>query len=199
MRLTEAFEILNQLYESTEKLLTEEEWTSRTEIIAELVNLGYKYNFDKYSNRQLYSILIKTKAKIEAEKALAELNQVNDEVKDVCDDCGCFLTDSGVCPKCYDGATDIDEGMFDSKPRDSWVPMTKSISYGTQSAQSANIVTIVNDKGRLRAQADDGTNGPGWCAFPNNLRTHIGQQYKVDNLIWNGKNYRVSGNIEPVN
>lgn len=62
----------------------------------------------------------------------------------------------------------------------------------------ANIVTIVKDSGKLRAQADDGEHGTAFVAFPNSLRNAEGQKYKVDRLIWNGKNYRTSGNIEPI-
>lgn len=61
-----------------------------------------------------------------------------------------------------------------------------------------NIVTIVKDKGRLRAQADDGTHGKGFVSFPNNLRNAEGQQYEVETLVWTGKNYRASGKITPV-
>ena len=56
-------------------------------------------------------------------------------------------------------------------------------------------VVIVSDKGRLRAMGTDGTNPAAFVAFPNNLRQFEGQKYEVDQLIWNGKNYRVSGNI----
>ncbi len=57
------------------------------------------------------------------------------------------------------------------------------------------VVTIVSHGGRLRALATDGTNPAAWVAFPNDLRTVEGQKYEVDQLIWNGKNYRVAGNI----
>ena len=56
-------------------------------------------------------------------------------------------------------------------------------------------VRIVDDHGRLRAEGTDGVNPIAWVAFPNHLRQFEGQQYEVDQLIWNGKNYRVSGNI----
>ena len=59
-------------------------------------------------------------------------------------------------------------------------------------------VAIVLDKGKLRAMGDDGVHGLAFVAFPNNLREFEGQHYEVDQLIWNGKNYRVSGNIEEV-
>lgn len=64
---------------------------------------------------------------------------------------------------------------------------------------SKNIVTIVKDSGKLRAQADDGTHGKGFVAFPVALRNAEGQQYEVETLTWNGKNYRASGKITPIN
>lgn len=57
------------------------------------------------------------------------------------------------------------------------------------------VVVIVSDKGRLRAMGTDGVNPAAFVAFPNDLRQFEGQKYEVDQLIWNGKNYRVSGNI----
>lgn len=61
------------------------------------------------------------------------------------------------------------------------------------------IVEIVydNSKKEYRAQGDDGYHGKAWVQFPTNLRQE-GKKYKVDELIWNGKNYRVKGNIEEV-
>lgn len=65
------------------------------------------------------------------------------------------------------------------------------------STQGTNIVTIFYDykAQKLRARADDGIHGPANVAFPNSLRNRVGQQYKVDDLVWNGKNYRAVGNI----
>jgi len=63
---------------------------------------------------------------------------------------------------------------------------------------STKIVTIVQDSGRLRAKANDGVHGEAFVTFPNKLRTKEGQQYKVDELNWYGKHYRVSGNIEAI-
>jgi hypothetical protein len=56
-------------------------------------------------------------------------------------------------------------------------------------------VRIVSHNGRLRALGTDGVHPAAWVAFPNNLRQFDGQLYEVDQLIWNGKNYRVAGNI----
>ena len=65
---------------------------------------------------------------------------------------------------------------------------------------NSNIVTIDYDtrKHKLRALADDGVHGLGNVAFPNNLRNRPGQQYEVETLTWNGKNYRASGRITPI-
>ena len=57
------------------------------------------------------------------------------------------------------------------------------------------IIEIVYDYSahKLRARTNDGTNGTGWVAFPNALRTQ-GAVYFVTKyaLSYNGKNYRVS-------
>lgn len=200
-----------QKYVNKKPVLQEAGWLSREELITELEKLGYKYKFDKYSDRQLYSILEKTKAKIESDKALAELESNKTDAKPTCADCGSVLADSGICPKCYDGATDLDEGVFDNKPSNmtNWKTSSSTqppsaASQNTSSKLSGtgkNIVTIFYDSKarKLRAQADDGVNGIANVAFPNHLRNQAGQQYEVDSLIWNGKNYRVSGNIKPIN
>lgn len=69
-----------------------------------------------------------------------------------------------------------------------------------QTPSNKNIVTIVYDNTahKLRARADDGIHGEANVAFPNTLRVHSGLQYEVEKLIWNGKNYRVSGEITPI-
>ena len=199
-----------QKYVNKKPVLQEAGWLSREELITELEKLGYKYKFDKYSDRQLYSILEKTKAKIESDKALAELESNKTDVKPTCDDCGSVLADSGICPKCYDGATDLDEGVFDGKPSNmtNWKTSSSTQPSSTASQNTLsksngpgkNIVTIFYDSKaqKLRAQANDGINGIANVAFPNHLRNQAGQQYEVDSLIWNGKNYRVSGDIKPV-
>lgn len=199
-----------QKYVKKKSALQEDSWLSREELIAELEKLGYKYKFDKYSDRQLYSILEKTKAKIESDKALAELEHNKVEAKPTCNDCGGVLADSGICPKCYDGAADLDEGVFDNKPssKTDWKTFsstqpssaTSSNSLSKTDGTGKKIVTIFYDykAQKLRAQADDGINGIANVAFPNHLRNQEGQQYEVDALIWNGKNYRVSGGIKPV-
>jgi hypothetical protein len=121
------------------------------------------------------------------------------------------LTDFGQCPVCDLGEEDINEGIFDKPTMSSWVSMsskpTNTVPNSVQSTaatQTANnniptngkyVVRIVSHGGRLRALATDGTNPAAFVVFPNNLRQYEGQIYEVDQLIWNGKNYRVAGNI----
>jgi hypothetical protein len=107
------------------------------------------------------------------------------------------------------------EGTFDGKPAKLTGWKVASGPLNTQTANqvqsppqsvsipqtaTSNVVTIVyDDKAhKLRARADDGVHGEANVAFPNNLRNKEGQQYEVEKLIWNGKNYRASGNIEAI-
>ena len=137
-----------------------------------------------------------------------------------CDFCGTPLNTLDQCPICDLGDEDLwlDEDIFDnlySPPtRSNWksaagqtIKLTQTPSTSTTtSAQSAQTpsphlpsgryaVRIVSHGGRLRALATDGVHPAAWVAFPNDLRQFEGQQYEVDQLIWNGKNYRVAGNI----
>ena len=114
----------------------------------------------------------------------------------------------------------LDEGIFDSEPSrlSSWKAASTKPAINTpvsstapqppvqpvqpaqlQAAQTPSmtkyIVRIVAHGGRLRALATDGVHPAAFVAFPNNLRQFEGQKYEVDQLIWNGKNYRVAGNI----
>lgn len=70
----------------------------------------------------------------------------------------------------------------------------------TEAVGEKGIVTIFYDPKakKLRAQADDGVHGLANVAFPNALRTKEGQQYEVETLAWNGKNYRALGEIKPI-
>lgn len=111
----------------------------------------------------------------------------------------------------------LDEGIFDTEPSglSSWkAAATKPVNNVPVSATAPQqpaqpvqpqvtqtpattkyIVRIVSYHGRLRALATDGVHPAAFVAFPNNLRQFEGQKYEVDQLIWNGKNYRVAGNI----
>jgi hypothetical protein len=116
-------------------------------------------------------------------------------------------------------SANMNEGIFDSKPvnRSSWLSasgnkinlnnmtaapvQSQPTSAQTQQSPKPHLpsgryaVRIVSHGGRLRALATDGVHPAAWVAFPNDLRQFEGQLYEVDQLIWNGKNYRVAGNI----
>jgi len=74
-------------------------------------------------------------------------------------------------------------------------PATSQQATASQVSSGKYTVRIVTHGGRLRALGTDGVHPAAWVAFPNNLRQRDGQLYEVDQLIWNGKNYRVAGNI----
>lgn len=148
---------------------------------------------------------------------------------DYCETCGRELNPLGECPICDLGDDSIYDDLEESTSclkLAEWKSVTQPINTSTaQQSQTApsshtpvqlippsqsmtsaqgsnkNIVTIVYDTKahKLRARSDDGIHGEANVAFPNSLRNQEGQQYEVDSLIWNGKNYRVSGNIKPVN
>lgn len=101
----------------------------------------------------------------------------------------------------------INKGTLTDSLLTEWVDASgNKIGVGSTSSQATStpsrpngkyVVTIIYDPAakKLRGRADDGINGPAWVAFPSNLRDYDGQQYEVDQLVWNGKNYRVAGNI----
>lgn len=202
MSLLLTFMELGKLYESTNRL-------ERSAIIRKIKELGKEYNFDKYSDEQLYRMLERAQKATEEKAAIQEYSDLLSKGHDIsaCVECGATLTDGGLCPVCDDGEeTYFDEALLEwvdssGKKVNSSVSTAISSTSNLQQAKKAeNIITIVYDstKHKLRAQADDGIHGIGYVAFPNDLRTKEGQQYKVETLIWNGKNYRVSGNIEPI-
>lgn len=187
----------------------DEAYNDRQFYIDEIKKAGKNYNFNKYTDAQLYRMWqrLQKPAKIakEPEHDL-DLDFEPERELDYCD-CGIRLTDFGQCPVCDLGEEDLVEWLDASgKPININSVPTASTSGQTspaQNSQSANVsngkhvVTIIYDPGakKLRGRADDGVNGPAWVAFPSNLRDYDGQQYEVDQLIWNGKNYRVAGNI----
>lgn len=188
---------------------------SREELIARLTALGKHYHFNKYSDEQLYRILEKAEAEKEEQEAFRDFYASKTE-KPTCDECGCELTDGGYCPICDDGEEYLDEDIFDGtfNNRSNWIPIPSTntppqqtaSSTGTPSSNTNNssstgkyIVTIMYDGHKLRARADDGIHGRANVAFPTALRNHNGQQYEVEGLTWNGKNYRAVGKIRPIN
>lgn len=192
----------------------DEAYNERQSLIDKIKKSGKNYNFDKYTDAQLYRIAQRLQQpRITTKEPAHELDlDFDTRALEYCE-CGIRLTDFGACPVCDLGEEDLAEGIFDSKPSNmsSWVKMTKkpvnTVSNTLPAAQPSQttpvqnaasgkyVVRIVSHGGRLRALATDGTNPAAWVAFPDALRQFEGQQYEVDQLIWNGKNYRVAGNI----
>lgn len=109
----------------------------------------------------------------------------------------------------------VSEGMFDSIPSTTGFktadgsPVKAASPLNTvmhsapahqQEPLGPYVVTIVYDTKakKLRARANDGVHGEANVAFPNNLRNTEGQLYSVEELWWNGKNYRAGGQIRPI-
>lgn len=215
MNFKEAFNTLNSIY--TKPLKESSQFTDRQYLIDRIKNTGRNYNFDKWTDAQLFAMWQRI-AQEELNKAKLASSILKAKDAEYCKDCGTQLSDDGSCPRCdtdFGWEENLDEDFFDYTPgKQNWISMSSGttvsaqkpiVAQATTTQGSSNtakqIVTIVQDpsKGnKLRAQADDGTNGKGWVAFPNNLRTKAGQQYEVDGLSWNGKNYRVIGNIVPI-
>ena len=191
----------------------DEAYNDRLYFIDELKKAGKNYNFDKYTDAQLYRMaqrLQQPRVAVKEPKHELDLDFESDRAHDCCDFCSTRLTDFGVCPVCDLGEEDINEGIFDKPTMSSWVSMsskpTNTVPNSVQSTTATQtttntptngkyVVRIVSHGGRLRALATDGTHPAAFVAFPNDLRQYEGQMYEVDQLIWNGKNYRVAGNI----
>ena len=193
------FEILSKL----DSLYAVNEGLSREDCIDTIKAAGFNYKFDKYSDQQLFRIA--QRVSVAKDKTYTDFAvEPEREARPTCDYCGRALTEIGDCPVCDLGDESL---VFENKSRaiKEWnvVTPTSAPKTAASAAPIASfakpIVTIVYDKNKLRARADDGIHGPAFVAFPNTLRNAVGQQYEVDELTWNGKNYRVSGEIKLVN
>jgi hypothetical protein len=200
MSLLLTFMELDKLYEST---------MSRQDLITHIKASGRNYNFETKSTAQLFRIW----ERIQNEDRNADSYEHSSVSRETCTACGTLLNDGGTCPICDDGEEHLLEWRDTSGNSVTMTSNSTALSQpvpqnsvatqapqGTTGPSAKNIVTIVYDttKHKLRAVADDGVHGYANVAFPNNLRTRDGQQYEVGSLVWNGKNYRVSGNIKPI-
>lgn len=186
----------------------DEAYNDRQYFINELKKAGKNYNFNKYTDAQLYCMWQKLpkQPKITKEpKHDLDLDFEPEQKVDCCDECGTRLTDFGQCPICDLGEEDLDEWVDTSgKKVNVSASITASQPAVSQQTPKPHLpsgryaVRIVSHGGRLRALATDGVHPAAFVAFPNNLRQFEGQLYEVDQLIWNGKNYRVAGNIVEV-
>lgn len=190
------------------------EGLSRQEIIYRLRALGKNYNFNRFPDKQLYGMLRdaeekkerEERVKLTAKKVEPDLDLDFDPIKtfDSCDFCNMRLTDFGLCPKCDLGEEDLIEWVTASgqkvKLQNNTInqPTVNNTATTAKTTTGKYKVAIVLDNGRLRAMGDDGVHGLAFVAFPNHLREFEGQHFEVDQLIWNGKNYRVAGKIEEI-
>ena len=196
----------------------DESYNDRQLMIDDLKRAGKHYNFNKYTDAQIYRIWQRLQNSrpniIKEPKHELDLDFEPGVELPRCE-CGTLLSDAGFCPACHDGEEDLGEGIFDSGPvaRTGFVSASgqqiklpnRSNQMSKNTGQSSSpasimssdkyVVRIVSDHGRLRALATDGVHPAAWVSFPNSLRQFDGQKYEVDQLIWNGKNYRVAGNI----
>ncbi len=187
-----------------DRLTESKEWIPRQTLIGNIKAAGkWLYKFEKYSDEQLFRIWERIQKATEAEAAMKEYHDMlGAEQYKTCPECGIRLSDGGLCPACDDNEEDFLYEWLDANGKQIKAQSSSNIVSKSQATTKtgANVVTIVydNTKHKLRAQADDGIHGVGNVAFPNDLRTKAGQQYEVETLTWNGKNYRVSGNIKPI-
>ena len=176
----------------------DEAYNDRQNLIDEIKRSGKSYNFDKYTDAQLYRIAQRLRQPRVVAKEPAHELDLDFEIDEPkrCE-CGARLTDFGQCPICDFGEKDLVEWI--AAPVKQTGANNTSSNNQPASSQSTPAqkyrVRIVSHNGRLRALGTDGTNPAAWVAFPNDLREFEGQLYEVDQLIWNGKNYRVAGNI----
>lgn len=207
MNMFRAFMELDKLHEDEE--------AERQVLISRIKALGLPYNFSNKSKQQLLGILQSTLEKQKKEKRAKQAPkkvepesaiEYTPKTLERCEFCNTRLTDFGQCPVCDLGEEDLKENILvewvDASGKQVKVSSTAANQQATisstntvKSSGDKYIVGIVSDRGRLRAMSNDGEHGDAFVAFPNNLRQFEGQIYEVDNLIWNGKNYRVSGNI----
>lgn len=182
----------------------DENYNDRLMLINDIRKAGKNYNFNKFTDAQLYRIWQRLQKPVKAVKEpIHELDLDFEPEKniDYCE-CGVRLTDFGQCPVCDIGEEDLTEWLDNSGKKIAVNTPTAANrpAVAQQTAQphlpsGKYAVRIVSHGGRLRALATDGVHPAAWVAFPNDLRQFEGQQYEVDQLIWNGKNYRVAGNI----
>lgn len=79
---------------------------SRPMLIHNIKKAGRNYNFDKYTDAQLYRIWLRLRSSAEEEQQQAFKDYHNSKVNPTCDECGRRLTDGGHCPVCDDGEED---------------------------------------------------------------------------------------------
>lgn len=112
-----------------------ESYISRDQMIDELKRDGRGYNFNRFTDAQIYKMY---------QKYVANKPQIEDDNTDeyefvvhaMCDRCGIRLNDGGTCPICDDGEEDYFDEDLDSSDYDSeielYYPKLEFTAYGPQ-------------------------------------------------------------------
>ena len=97
-------------------------YIDRQSIIDSLTRHGYRYNYDKYTDQQLFRIWQDKRGKLspmEIDQMERELANMPKKAK--CENCGRVLDESGCCPVCEYGETEYE--IYSSTNADSIVFM----------------------------------------------------------------------------
>ena len=112
-----------------------ESYVSRDQMIDELKRDGRGYNFNRFTDAQIYKMY---------QKYIANKPQIEDDHTDeyefvvhaMCDRCGIRLNDGGTCPICDDGEEDYFDEDLNSSDYDSeielYYPKLEFTAYGSQ-------------------------------------------------------------------
>lgn len=192
---------------------------SRQELISRFKKAaGKNYNLSdekKFPYPKLFSMTMSAEEKVRKEQTAKKQKAIKADEQEfdfepaprpaTCEFCNMRLNAMDQCPRCDLGEEDLLEWVTSSgqkvkMPTSTSASQTAAISPTNSSRTTTGKykVAIVDDKGRLRAMGDDGVHGLAFVAFPNHLREFEGQHYEVEQLVWNGKNYRAVGKIEEV-
>lgn len=92
-----------ELLDDLDSIVIEEDYHNRQKSIRCLKDLGKNYNFDRFSDQQLY-VMCK-KEQVKAKKIAQEQTEMENELENcpeaqTCPQCGGPLNDAGECPKC---------------------------------------------------------------------------------------------------
>lgn len=159
----------------------DEAYSNRQSMIDDIKRTGKNYNFDKYTDAQLFRMWQRLQTpKLVKKEPKHELDLDFDIEESKYCDCGARLSDAGFCPVCYDGEEDLEEGIFDSqpirshnwiaassqpaKPHSTTTPASTNISGSGHTAANTNskyIVRIVLDKGPSKSFCN-GWSTPWW-------------------------------------
>ena len=95
-----------------------DEGMSRQAMIDALKGAGKDYNFDRFSDAQLYRMYEKDVfLKPEAPKRPSRRSMMINPYENTCEECGARLNDMGQCPKCIHGEEDLTEATLTEAPK----------------------------------------------------------------------------------